>query len=850
MPAAIPFIIQAVGYYLGVNALVVAAVTLVATAAISSAQKRKAQRQARDAYNASLEDRTIMTATANTPRAVLYGRVRNTDGVIFKGTFGSKKEWYALAVALCHGESDGIETVYFGDVPVNLQADGVVVAGGAGTGYNVNSAPYVKDVLRSASATAVVTAGTGSVVLPHTPVAGSVSATVTLSNGEGSFGGTVNVVGNTVTVTGANDGTYVVAYQWVETLFYAKVWKYLGAPGQDVSKLLKPWFPDMILDTDKGQGITMLVVLLTYDQDVYPTGVPSISAIVRGRKINDPRTGTTAWSQNPALIARDWALYQYGGGAAADEIVDSAFIAAANPCDVPTTFNLSTGGSETRPLYQCGTVCKLDVQPDDHFDQMVTSMAGKWGWSGGRLTVVAGVYRAPVLALDDTALTSEEDVLVVKDPPQTDVVNVYRPVIANADGYTGTLNGEGTSVAYTSTPMPEIRSAAYIAADGRELPRDIALLGVTRNVHCQHICGVLMRDQRDGLIARIPCNNRAFILELFDVVTLTLAHFGFVAKQFEVIGWSYEFDKGVMLTLKETSALIFSVNTGLNDIDLADNSALPIPWAVPQVTNVQVTSGTPALQDGWPQTRTKVTWNSVNDEAVRQAGKIEIQYWQLVTGVPVPETTDWPSVMEEGSATSTVIVGLQARAGYVFRVRAINTLGVRGRWGVQVAHINADPPPLDTPGLAAGAATEVFPGVLDPTVYTGAPFIANPQPGEYSITPSVDCEAIVTCSSSYRNDMTGITTAARAASVFYPRAYQSPAGPDAPGTSDPRWLRKPMDPSEIWESPVNVTATYQLTAGLTYRFFMHYDNFIYSSGVPTHPGSVADTRVRVELIKR
>lgn len=837
MPAAIPFIIQAVGYYLGVNAIVVAAVTLAASAAISSYQKRKAQRQQRDAYNASLEDRLVMTATANAPRSILYGRARNCDGVVFKGTHGNNSEFYTLVVALGHGESDGIESVYFGDLAVNLISDGVDVGGGGGVGYFVNTAPYTKSVLKSASASFTATGGTGSVVLPFPPVAGSVAVTMTVDGD--SYPATPVVVGSTVTVSGVMDGQWTATYQYVEALRYAKVWKYRGAAGQDVSLLLAPRFPGLIKPTDKFQGMTLVVVQLTYDQDVFPTGVPAISAVVRGRRLYDPRTGVTAWSENPALIARDWALLGNGGGAAADEIVDAAFSAAANACDVSTGFILAGGASETRPLFQCGIVCKLDVKPDDLFGEMVLAMAGKWGWSSGRLTVVAGTYRAPVLAIDDTWLTDVEDILVVKDPPQTDVVNVYRPIISNADGYTGTVNGEGSTVAYTSTPMPEVRSSVYIAADGRELPREMTMLGVTRNVHAQHICAVLMRDQRDGLIVQLPCNNKAFILELFDVVTLSLAHFGFVAKQFEVQGWSYEFDKGVKLMLKETAALIYSVNTGLQVLDLAPNTALPLPWLVPVVSGLTVTSGTPALQDGWPQTRTLVQWTAVTDEAVRQSGKIEIQFTEVVTGVPLPANDDWPGVTEEGGATSTTIVGLRARAVYVFRVRAINTLGVRGRWSVQVAHINADPPPLDTPGLAEGAATEIIVGPIDATVYAGG--FTSFVPGQTQFTPAVDCEVNVFVQGTIAatNGSGGSAKVNAILHVQVSPAAGLPAVPD-------RVYKRDVVPAEVWQDTPMLTYAFSAQAGVTYTVGMYYSDHISRTQATTF----STVQTRLELVKR
>ena len=52
-------------------------------------------------------------------------------------------------------------------------------------------------------------------------------------------------------------------------------------------------------------GIAYLAIRLQWDQDAF-SGIPDITAVVKGRKVYDPRTNTTAWSDNPALCIRDY----------------------------------------------------------------------------------------------------------------------------------------------------------------------------------------------------------------------------------------------------------------------------------------------------------------------------------------------------------------------------------------------------------------------------------------------------------------------------------------------------------------------------------------------------------------
>jgi hypothetical protein len=109
--------------------------------------------------------------------------------------------------------------------------------------------------------------------------------------------------------------------------------KHLGAPGQVADSRLIAMDAKWTAE-HRGDGIAYLYVNLTWDQDVYPTGIPNVSAVVRGRKIYDPRSGLTVYSTNWALCLRDYlASPDYGLGCASDEIDDAAFIAAANVSD-------------------------------------------------------------------------------------------------------------------------------------------------------------------------------------------------------------------------------------------------------------------------------------------------------------------------------------------------------------------------------------------------------------------------------------------------------------------------------------------------------------------------------------
>lgn len=57
----------------------------------------------------------------------------------------------------------------------------------------------------------------------------------------------------------------------------------------------------------RGRGIAYIYFEADFDADIFPRGVENIRARVRGKKVLDPRTGVTGYSENPALHFLDYA---------------------------------------------------------------------------------------------------------------------------------------------------------------------------------------------------------------------------------------------------------------------------------------------------------------------------------------------------------------------------------------------------------------------------------------------------------------------------------------------------------------------------------------------------------------
>ncbi len=113
---------------------------------------------------------------------------------------------------------------------------------------------------------------------------------------------------------------------------YMRIKKFLGTEGQLADPNLVAEVPNWTAN-HRGRGVAGVYVRMTYNRDAYPTGTPNVSAVVRGKKLFDPRNDETKWGMNIALMGRDYVHGKYGLGVAAADIDDVAIIASANNCD-------------------------------------------------------------------------------------------------------------------------------------------------------------------------------------------------------------------------------------------------------------------------------------------------------------------------------------------------------------------------------------------------------------------------------------------------------------------------------------------------------------------------------------
>lgn len=688
MPTLIAPLVQAVGTAItgaavaaGTVTAISYAITLVGTLALSSYQKRKAERTQRAAYESSVVDRLVNTQGTVVPRELVLGRVRKAGNVFFQWSVAPYNSTFVTAIALAAHEIDGIERIYFNDQPIDLDAGG-----------NVTTAPWGKTTTESVTQTSF-----GAVIaLDHTPIAGSVKVTWFKYGGTDNTGGgqsSFSLSGNVVTINDWEAGiNYYIAYQWTNFLSVARVYVHLGSPGQAADPRFQLFMPGVWTAAHRAAGVAYLSCEFVYEESAFPNGLPTISAQLRGAKIYDPRSGATVFTENPALMMRHVLLHpQFGKRTSLTLAEEHQIIAAANACELMISYY----GYDWVQMYRAALVAQFGSPARDILDDLAQAMGGEWAYAAGEFLVRAGVYQLPVMNLSDADLatvqrsndgsTSQNPTTISPHRPRNDKINIVAARIWDQ------------AANYIETPITPYRADALIAADGAELSQEVTMPAVFYAGQAFHIAGIMLRDGRDPMTTTLMFKMSAYPLELFDTVTLTLARYGWNAKEFRVLGRNFVPGSGVQLTLKETSPAIYVYGAGFVPQGHAPNSGLPKPWDIHPPTIVSIFSGESELivqNDGTIVNGVRVTWLPIQDASIVSNGNVEVQYFVLPDG-------PWRNApMVNGDATETKFTGLDDLAMILIRARTRNSLAVSD-WSAQLLHqvVGKTEPPPDMENL-------------------------------------------------------------------------------------------------------------------------------------------------------
>jgi len=465
---------------------------------------------------------------------------------------------------------------------------------------------------------------------------------------------------------------------------------HLGSPDQEADS-------DLVAESSKWtaqhrlRGVAYMYIRMAFDADVFPNGIPTFTSTVKGKKVYDPRTETTAWSDNPALCIRDYLTNTtYGLGELVTSIDDTYVTAAANICD-----QTNTNASTTR--YTMNGAFTTSATPYDFLNSALTSMGGSMWYGQGKWRMKAAYWTAPVMDLNEDDLRSP--ISVSTRHSRRDNFNVIK----------GTFRGEESN--WQTTDYPGVSSATYLAADNnQESVADVDLNFTDNSIEARRLGRISLERNRQQLTVNASFGLRAFELQVGDNVRLTNSRFGWVNKRFEVTQWTFgvvdEFDLQVSMVLRETAYSVFDeVNDGV--VYERDNTTLLSPFDAPSVgISVEALA---QISNQKVSNIALVTITSGRPEAIDY---VEVEY-------KVSSDTTYSS-FGQGALGEFRVRDLDVSSHYDFRARAVNTFGIKGQFeylfDIEVDAFQNDPSNVSSLAveLSGGSLFLSWPPILDP----------------------------------------------------------------------------------------------------------------------------------------
>ena len=182
-----------------------------------------------------------------------------------------------------------------------------------------------------------------------------------------------------------------------------------GASNQSADGLAVASLSDITTD-HRLRGIAYVYIECIHDREAW-SSFPQITAKIKGKKVYDPRSSSTAWSANPALCIRDYLMDSTNGmGALSTEINDAnvagSFYTAANTCDT----DVATTGGATEDKYTLNGFFSTASEPQAVIESMLSSCAGKIAYSNGKFNLFVGESQTASLTITDDDLLSPIDI--------------------------------------------------------------------------------------------------------------------------------------------------------------------------------------------------------------------------------------------------------------------------------------------------------------------------------------------------------------------------------------------------------------------------------------------------------
>ena len=428
------------------------------------------------------------------------------------------------------------------------------------------------------------------------------------------------------------------------------------------------------------RGVCYLAFRFKWNQDIF-SSIPQVRVTLKGRKVYDPRTDTTAYTSNSALILLDYLRNTRYGKGLPDSAFESDFASfktSANECETQIT---PYTGADQINLFETNAVIDTDQKVIENVKKLLNPMRSLFTYNNG-------VYKLKIEGTGTAIKTITADHVVggakVLGERKNNKYNRVLGTFVNPD-----KNWQNDTVSFPpaddSIVATEFKHATMLAQDnGTLLEGNFQFPNVTNKFGAEALCEVILRRSRNQLQIQLTLTSEFLELEIGDIVAITYPSGGFNAKPFRVLGLEINEDLTVNVQLFEHQDNFYTFNEK-NPIATIADTILPNPNSVQPPASLTLDDTLIEYNDGTVIVALDVTIGASTDSFV--------DYYQ----VEYKKSTDSNYIIyAQGSGLNHRVLNVIDQETYDVRVKAVNTLGVSSTYvTAQRTIVGAIAPPSD-----------------------------------------------------------------------------------------------------------------------------------------------------------
>jgi fibronectin type 3 domain-containing protein len=470
-----------------------------------------------------------------------------------------------------------------------------------------------------------------------------------------------------------------------DSVSYIRIEPHFGADDQSASSLLSTlssWGSN-----HKLSGIAYLALRFKWNQDIFGT-VPKVQAIIQGRKVstfNSSSVETTGqFSSNPAFCLLDYLRNErFGKGLALTDIDIPSFVQAASDCETQVT--PFSGGSDIN-VFDCNAVVDTSLKVIDNVREFLKGCRGYLPYTSGKYKLIIEKTGSASVTL------TEDDIIGGFNLQSADKNNKYNRVIVS-------YVNPARNYQVDEAQFPPIDDSGLSSADqhaniksadgGFLLEGRFDFKNLTSTYQAEEMAEVILRRSREALKIDINCGLEAYRLEIADIVGVTHASLGFSAKNFRVIGMTFNEDYTIGLSLVEHQDSHYTW-ASKTQVSSTPTTNLPNPFAIQAPASITLSDELIEYSDGVVITRLNILVGASTDQFV--------QYYQ----VEAKQSTESDfKILGKATQLNYEMLNVVDGKTYDVRVKAINALGISSSYISSSRKIvGATDTPSDVPTLA------------------------------------------------------------------------------------------------------------------------------------------------------